>query len=253
MPRILVLPVAASALILAGCAGAVPTPTPEPTESVTLEAVPTPTVEPTPVTVGQLPSSAFLRATVTAIAGDGSELRIEVTVRPPRFGSGAAEQLDAILDACPNAVESQLGVYPGLEPTGVMVSDIVATGEWPDGQSVGISAGAFVANLGVGDVMAPAVDPAAGFGCTIPALLGPGEARAYSLLLGDPAVPDTQDVQQAAARGVFGVQESPFDEPEVTWRDCVVQLGPGAERLMPTWYPPAEWGRGCLVGYGGAA
>lgn len=253
MSRILLLPVAASALLLTACVGAAPTPTPDATATRSSDVTAEPTPEPTPITVGQLPAGAFLQASVTAVAADGSELRIQVTVRPPRSGAAAEEQLQAVLEACPNAVASQLDVFPGMEPTGVVVSEIVATGDWPADEAVGISAGAFIANLGVGDVMAPADDPDTGFGCTIPALLGPGQAETYSLLLGDPAVPDAQDVQEAVARGVFGVQESPFGGSEVTWRDCIVQLGPTAERLMSTWYPPAEWGRGCLVGYGGGA
>jgi hypothetical protein len=238
---------------LTGCTLGVPSPTPTPTVSESSTAAPPP-VEPTetPTTVDSLPGSALLRVSVTAEA-EGKEVRLELTFNRAQTGEINAEAFEAVQEACPNAIESQLEVHPGMEPTGVITSELSMVGDWPDGMSVAVIAGGVIASFGEGRSVADIQDAPGSFGCTVSIISGPGAAEFTSLLLGDPAVTDRIDLEDQIAKGIFGFQTDSGSSVEVRWVDCVIQLSSAAERLATEvgWTTPAQWGSGCLIGEDG--
>ena len=240
--------------VLTGCGTGTISPTPDASASPTAEESPDPIDDPGPE-VPELPDDAFLQISVTAVSEEGEELHILLTVDQPRAGAPAARELAELSEACPNAIASQLEIYPGLEPTGVVSATLVVTGEWAIGDRALVSAGPFIANIGVGSGIAPIEDPAAGFGCTAAIVTGPGEARLLSLLLGDPDTDDQVDADLEARRGVYGIEDSADSASQLTWKNCRVQLGERADLIAEQagWYGPDDWGRGCLIGYGGSA
>lgn len=248
-----IVPAATLVLLLTGC-GMVGIPTP--TGTATDTGSPTPSAEPTteptqgPTTVDALPSGAFLQVSATATVGD-SEMRLVLTFDRPVVAADAQDEFSALLDACPNAIRSQLEINPSLTPTGLILSELTSTGSLPDGTSFGVSAGGVIASLGVGRDVAPPADPVAGFGCGFPVVAGSSDATFASLLLGSPAVTDRQDLENAIAKGVFGFQTDSNSAYPIVWRDCVIQLGVQAKRLSTSWTQPAEWGDGCLIGDAG--
>jgi hypothetical protein len=238
---------------LTGCTLGVPSPSPTPTMSESPTAAP-PLVEPTdtPTTVDSLPGSALLRVSVTAEA-EGKQVRLELTFNRAQTGEVNAEAFDAVQEACPNAIESQLEVHPGMEPTGVITSELSMVGDWPDGMSVAVIAGGVIASFGEGRSVADIQDAPGSFGCTVSVVTGLGAAEFTSLLLGDPAVVDRIDLEDQVARGIFGFQDDADSAVEVRWVDCVIQLSSAAERLATEvgWTTPAQWGSGCLIGEDG--
>ncbi len=244
----------ALAVGLVGCTGEpTPTPTPSETASASPEAS-APITEPTgtPTTVGPLPGSALLRVSATADV-DGTEMRLELTFSRALTAAAASSDFDAVLDECANAIESQLEIFPDLEPTGVLRSDLEMVGDWPEGMTVAIAAGGTIASFGEGRNIAPTDDTPGAFGCTVPIVTGPGTASFVSLLLGDPAVTDRIDLEQQIARGLYGFESDAGSAVTVRWRDCVIQLSSAAQRLADEngWVTPSGWGDGCLIGDGG--
>jgi hypothetical protein len=246
--------VALTVVGLAGCTLGLPTPSPTPTPSSSPSASAPVDVEPTdpPTTVSALPGSALLRVSVTAKAGD-DEVRLELTFNRAQTRENAPEAFEAVQDACPNAIVSQLELYPGLEPTGVITSELEMVGDWPEGLTVAIAAGGNVASFGEGRSVAETLDDPGAFGCTVPVVTGPGSAEFTSLLLGDPAVTDRLDLESQVASGIFGFEADGGSTVEVRWVDCVIQLSSAAQRLANEvgWTQPAEWGGGCLIGSDG--
>lgn len=240
---------------LAGCALSVPTPTPTPTVSASPTATAPVDVEPTeaPTTVDALPGSALLRVSATAEA-DGEEVRLELTFNRAQTKVSAPDAFEAVQEACPNAISSQLELYPGFEPTGVVTSELSMVGDWPDGMTVAIAAGGIVASFGEGRSVAETQDDPGAFGCTVPIVTGPGAAEFTSLLLGDPAVTDRLDLEAQIAQGIFGFESDSGSAVDVRWVDCVIQLSSAAQRLSTefAWTQPAEWGDGCLIGADGS-
>jgi hypothetical protein len=235
---------------LTGCA--VGDPTPEPTSSDTASpSASAPVTEPTdpPTTVDSLPGSAFLRVTATAEAG-GEEVRLELTFARAQTGIGGADELAAVQEACPNAIASQLEIYPDLEPTGVITSQLSMVGDWPEGMTVAIAAGGTIASYGEGTNVAPTEDEPGMFGCTVPVVTGPGAADFVSLLLGDPAVSDRADLDDQIALGSFGFESDSGSAVTVRWRDCVIQLSSAAQRIATAsaWAPQTQGAFGCLIG-----
>lgn len=246
--------VALTVVGLAGCTLGLPTPSPTPTPSSSASASAPVDVEPTepPTTVSALPGSALLRVSVTAEAGE-EQVRLELTFNRAQTKDGASEAFAAVLDACPNAIQSQLELYPGLEPTGVVTSELEVAGDWPDGMTVAIAAGGIVASFGDGSDVAETQDDPGAFGCTVPIVTGPGSAQFTSLLLGDAAVPDRLDLESQIALGIFGFESDSGSSVDVRWVDCVIQLSSAAQRLANEvgWTQPAQWGDGCLIGSDG--
>jgi hypothetical protein len=238
---------------LAGCSLGISSPSPTPTLSASPTAV-APPVEPTnaPTTVEALPGSALLRVSVTAEA-EGKAVRLELTFNRAQTGENAPDAFEAVQQACPNAIESQLELYPGMEPTGVITSELSMVGDWPDGLSVAVIAGGVIASFGEGQSVADTQDPPGSFGCTVPIVTGFGAAEFTSLLLGSPAVTDRIDLEDQITRGIFGFQSDADSSVEVRWVDCVIQLSSAAERLATEvgWTTPAQWGDGCLIGEDG--
>jgi hypothetical protein len=246
--------VALAVVGLTGCAfGAPPAPTP------TLSASPTATVpvpaEPTntPTTVEALPGSALVRVSVTAEA-EGEKVRLQLTFNRAQTAEIAADAFQAVQEACPNAIESQLEIHPGMEPTGVITSELSMVGDWPDGMTVAVISGGVIASFGEGSNVAPIQDAPGAFGCTVPIVTGPGTAEFTSLLLGAPGIVDRIDLEDQVARGIFGFQSDADSPVEVRWVDCIIQLSSAAERLSAEfgWTTPAQWGDGCLIGEDGA-
>ncbi len=239
---------------LAGCSLGAPTPSPTPTASASPSASVPVEVEPTdtPTTVGSLPGSALLRVSVTAEA-DGEEVRLQLTFNRAQTVTNAPGDFQAVRDACPNAIESQLELYPGFEPTGVVTSELTMVGDWPEGMTVAIAAGGTVASFGEGRSVAPTQDDPGAFGCTVPIVTGPGAAEFSSLLLGDPAITDRLDLEAQIAQGIFGFESDFGSAVDVRWVDCVIQLSSAAQRLSTEfgWTQPAQWGDGCLIGTDG--
>lgn len=246
--------VAVSVGVLTGCAIGLPTPTPTPTASASPTATTPVEVEPTdtPTTVSALPGSALLRVSVTAEA-DGDEVRLELTFNRAQTNLNAPDAFEAVLDACPNAITSQLELFPGFEPTGVVTSELTMVGDWPEGMTVAIAAGGVVASFGEGRSVAETQDDPGAFGCTVPIVTGAGAAEFTSLLLGDPAVTDRLDLEAQIAHGIFGFESDAGSAVDVRWVDCVVQLSSAAQRLSTQfgWTQPAQWGDGCLIGSDG--
>lgn len=239
---------------LTGCSLGAPAPSPTPTESASPTATAPVPAEPTgtPTTVDSLPGSAFMRVSVTAEAG-GDEVRLELTFNRAQTSEIAPDAFAAVQEACPNAIESQLEVHPGMEPTGVITSELSMVGNWPDGMRVAVIAGGMIASFGEGRSVADIQDAPETFGCTVSIITGPGAADFTSLLLGDPAVTDRIDLEDQIARGVFGFQSDSDSPVEVRWVDCIIQLSSTAERLATEvgWTTPAQWGSGCLIGEDG--
>jgi predicted small lipoprotein YifL len=250
------LPLAALALTatLAGC-GAVggPTPTPTPTATETPTAPPTATPTEAPTTVDSMPGVAFLRVSATAEA-DGEEVRLELTFARAQTAAAAPQEFAAVQQECANAIQSQLEVYPGLEPTGVITSELSTFGDWPEGASVAIAAGGIIASYGGGSNVAPTEDEPGTFGCTVPIVTGPGAADFVSLLLGDPAIADRTDLDAQLARGRFGFESDGGSGTTVRWRDCVIQLSSSAQRLASAngWTQQTAGNVGCSIGDDGS-
>lgn len=245
----------AGSLTLAGCtAGGFPLPTASPSGSASPTAS-APVVEETdaPTTVAPLPASALLRLSVTADAGD-QEVRLVLTFDRADGATSAVREFDQVLEACPNAVDSQLELFPGQEPVGVLTSALTTAGEWPEGLRIAIVTGGHIAAIGDGSGVEPALDPAAGFGCTVPVVSGPGSASFVSLLIGDPAKPLRANLDAQLEQGLYGIQSDAGSQVEVTWKNCVVQLSTAAEKFAEDngWLLPADWQDGCLIGAGGA-
>ena len=242
--------VALTVVALGGCATGGPTPTPTASESASPSATPTVTAEPTdaPTTVDALPGSAFLRVSATAEAG-GEEVRLELTFARAQTAGAAADEFDAVLEECADVVASQLEAYPGLEPTGVVTSQLSMTGDWPEGMSIAVAAGGIIASYGDGTNVAP-TEGAGMLGCTVPVVTGPGAADFVSLLLGDPAISDRTDLEAQLAQGTFGIESHSGSELQVRWRDCVIQLSSAAQRLATAngWAPLTQGDVGCLIG-----
>lgn len=238
---------------LAGCAVGGPTPSPTATASPS-PSVSEPEVEPTdtPTTVGSLPGSALLRVSVTAEA-EGEKVRLELTFNRAQVKASDPDAFEAVHDACPNAITSQLELYPGLEPTGVVTSELTMVGDWPEGMTVAVAAGGTVASFGEGRSVAETQDDPGAFGCTVPIVTGPGAAEFTSLLLGDPTITDRIDLENQIAQGIFGFESDSASAVEVRWVDCVIQLSSAAQRLATEfgWTQPAQWGDGCLIGADG--
>ena len=243
------------AAALAGCTtGAAPAPTPtdaSPSASPTATTV-APPPDADPINPESLPGSAFLRISATADVGD-QQVELVLTVARAATATTAAADFQALLDECPNAIESQLDVFVGQEPTGVITSRLEMEGDWPDGMTFAVAPGGFIASIGEGRGIAPSQDDPGAFGCTVPVVTGPGSATFASLLLGDPAVNDRVDLDAALARGLFGFESDAGSAMTVRWRDCVIQLSSAAQRLATenARVLPGEWGDGCLIGDGG--
>lgn len=242
---------AVTVVTLAGCAPGVPSPVPTATGSASPSpsaiALPQPTDPPT--TLDPLPGSAFLRVSATAQAG-GEEVRLELTFARAQTGSAAPAEFQAVQQECANAVGSQLELNPGLEPTGVITSQLSMTGDWPTGMRVAIAAGGAIASYGEGSNVAATEDEPGMFGCTVPVVTGPGAADFVSLLLGDPAVSDRTDLDSQLAAGTFGFESDSGSQPPVRWRDCVIQLSSAAQRIATAsgWTALTEGNAGCLIG-----
>jgi hypothetical protein len=240
--------------MLTGCAVGTPTPTPSPSLSASPSASTPVDVAPTdtPTTVDSLPGGALLRVSVTAEA-EGEEVRLELTFNRAQTKASAPDAFEAVLEACPNAIESQLEIFPGFEPTGVVTSELSMVGDWPDGMTLAVAAGGVVASFGEGRSVAPTQDDPGAFGCTVPIVTGPGAAEFTSLLLGDPAITDRIDLENQIAQGIFGFESDSGSTVDVRWVDCVIQLSSVAQRLSTqfAWTPPAGWGDGCLIGFDG--
>lgn len=242
---------------LAGC-GVVagPQPTPTPTESAAAEAPTAPATSPTapPTTVNGMPGTAFLRVSATAEVGDES-VRLELTFARAQVGAANATAFAGVQEECANAITSQLEVYPDLEPTGVITSELSMVGTWPEGMTVAVAAGGTIASYGTGTSVAPTDDEVGMFGCTVPIVTGPGAANFVSLLLGDPAVHDRTDLDQQLALGLFGFESDAGSAATVRWRDCVIQLSSAAQRIatMSSWSTQTQGNVGCLIGDEGTA
>jgi hypothetical protein len=246
----------AAGVVLAGC-GTAATPTPTPSS-----AAPTPTpsgstivVEPTPdptVNPEALPGSAYLRVSATAEAA-GERVRLQLTFSRATTAATAQRDFDALLQECPNAIESQLDIFVGYEPTGVITSRLEVDGDWPEGMRFAVSAGGTIASLGEGADILPSTDEPGMFGCSVPIVTGPGRATFSSLLLGDPNRADRADLDAALAQGLFGFEPDAGSAVPIRWRDCVIQLSSSAQRAATenAWVLPGEWGDGCLIGDGG--
>lgn len=250
--RRLVLPAAGAVLLLSGCTmGGFPVPTPSATESpVALpSATPTP-VEEDPVTVSPLPAGAFLQLSARAVLGD-EELRVVLTVEEavPLDDLDGEEAWEALQESCPNAIESQLEVFPTLEPVGIILSTLEAEGEWTTDAPFGVQPGGWLVNLGEGRNVDPAEDPEGLFGCSFPTVTGPGTAEFASLVLGEPGADVDDALEAGLAAGRYSL-EAHSAAGALEWRDCVVQLSNRAERLAASaaWVPPGEWGSGCIIG-----
>jgi hypothetical protein len=251
------LPLAGLVALLAGVAlvgcgtPTAPSPTPTVADTATPEATAPVVVEPgaDPTTVATLPGSAFLRVSVTALA-DGEELRLTLTFDRAATGEARPNPFGDVQTRCRNAVVSQLDSHPGQEPTGVITSKLSVDGDWPDGMTVGVSAGGQIASVGDGRGVAPETDEPGMFGCSVVILTGGEDATTTSLLLGDPAVADRIDLERALGVGLFGFETDAGSAMPVQWRDCVIQLSSSAQRIARenAWTPPAVWGDGCLVG-----
>jgi hypothetical protein len=245
----------AAAVVLVGCgiAGA-PTPAPPSASPTPTAAPPVETAAPVdPTTIGSLPGSAFLRVSAVAESG-GEEVRLQLTFSRAATKTTAAASFQDVLDECPNAIASQLDIFTGFEPTGVIVSKLEMEGDWPDGMTFAVSAGGQVASIGEGAGVAPSTDEPGMFGCTVPIVTGPGDATFTSLLLGEAAVNDRTDLDRQLARGLFGFESDAGTAEPIRWRDCVVQLSSSAQRFATEngWVLPGEWGDGCLIGDGGS-
>lgn len=248
--------VAIPALVLAmtamtGCTANVlaqPTPTADPSVEAVAEPTPTPSVDPTDVP--PLPAGAFLQVGATAVSG-AAELRVVLTVDEavPLDDPDGEEAWAALQQSCPNAIASQLEVFPELQPVGVILSTVEAEGAWDGAPPFGVAPGGMVANLAEGVNAVPASDPVGMFGCSTIHLDGEGRASIASLVLGDPAADPDEALEDGLAAGLYGL-EIAEGTSTVTWRDCVVQLSNRAERIAGDhgWVPPAEWGTGCLIG-----
>lgn len=248
--------VAVTVVGLAGCGlTGGPTPTPTASDSASPSASTPVTSDPTvpPTTVDSLPGSAFLRVTATAEVGD-EEVRLELTFARAQVAVAAADDFAAVQEECANAITSQLEVNPGLEPTGVIRSDLSMVGDWPEGMSVAVAAGGTVASFGDGRNVAPTEDGVGMFGCTVPVVTGPGAASFVSLLLGDPATSDRTDLEQQIAQGSFGFESDSGSAVEVRWRDCVIQLSSAAQRIATAsgWVQQTQGSFGCLIGDDGS-
>jgi hypothetical protein len=165
--------------------------------------------------------------------------------------TGATSAVEAVQEACPNAIRSQLESLPGYQPVGVLRSTLTATGDWPEGLTVAIAGGGIIATVGEGDDVDASDDPVGGFGCTVAIVTGPGEATFTSLLVGDPAVPVRESLDLEVAHGHYGFES---DSQPITWKDCVVQLSSVAQRYATenAWQLPAQFGDGCQIGDDGA-
>ncbi|WP_395640216.1 hypothetical protein [Pseudolysinimonas sp.] len=236
---------------LAGCATGGPAPSPTASESASPSATAPVTVDPTqqPTTVDALPGSAFLRVSATAEVGD-EEVRLQLTFARAQTGVAAPDDFAAVQEECANAITSQLEIYPLLEPTGVISSQLAMVGDWPEGMTVAVVAGGIIASFGDGTNVAPTEDAVGMFGCTVPIVTGPGSAEFVSLLLGDPAVSDRTDLEQQIALGSFGFESDSGSAVEVRWRDCVIQLSSAAQRIATAsgWTQQTQGNFGCLIG-----
>lgn len=244
----------AAVTLLAGCStGALPTPEPTATASSTPEATVPPTV-PTgaPTTLGSLPGSAFLRVTATADV-DGEEVGLQLTFARATTAATSQTAFQKVLAECPNAIESQLEIYPGFEPVGVITSRLEVTGDWPEGMRFAVAPGGIIATIGEGPDIAPSTDDPGMFGCSVPIITGPGMARFTSLLIGDPTLADRANLDASLAKGLYGFESDSGSAGEIRWRDCVIQLSSTAQRMATesAWVLPGEWGDGCLIGDGG--
>jgi len=256
MRRKLLVPVAGLTVLLlaglTGCGLGTPTPTPSASESSTPTPSVTPTPEPTedPTTVSALPGSALLRLSVTAASGD-QEVRLVLTFSRATPVTSAVSAVEAVQEACPNAIQSQLEALPGYQPVGVLRSTLKATGDWPEGLTVAVAGGGIIATVGDGADVDPADDPADGYGCAVAIVTGPGEATFTSLLVGDPAVTVRESLDLQVAHGHYGFES---DSQPIIWKDCVVQLSSVAQRYATenAWQLPAQFGDGCQIGDGGA-
>lgn len=239
---------------LAGCgAGGAPAPVPTSAAPTPTATTPVEAAGPSgPTTVDGLPSGAFLRVTATADTGD-EEVRLQLTFARAAAKTTADEAFAAVLAECPNAIASQLDIFPGFEPTGVITSKLELEGGWPDGMTFAVSTGGQIASIGQGRGVAPSTDDPGMFGCTVPIVTGPGDASFTSLLLGEPAVTDRADFDAQLARGLFGFEPDAGSAVPIRWRDCVIQLSSSAQRIATesSWVLPGEWGDGCLIGDGG--
>ena len=243
-----------ASLTLAGCGtAALPTPTPSATES----ASPTPSVpvvEETsePTTVTPLPGTALLRVSVTAEA-DGQEVRLALTFARASGETSRPDEFAHVIEECPNAIATQLGLFPGFEPVGVITANLTTTGDWPEGFQFGVAGGGLVASIGEGAGVAPTQDPVDLPGCTVSLVTGPGPASFTSLLVGDPALPLRTNLDTQVAHGLFGIESAAGSIP-VRWTNCIVQLSSVAERFAEQsgWVLPVEWGDGCVIGDGGS-
>jgi hypothetical protein len=245
------LAAAFTAVALAGCTAGGPTPTPTASDSASPSASTPITTDPTesPTTVDALPGSAFLRVSATAEVGD-EEVRLELTFARAQTAVAAPEELAAVQEECPNAITSQLEIFPGLEPTGVITSELSMVGDWPEGMTVAVAAGGTIASFGEGSNVAPTDDAVGMFGCTVSVVTGPGAASFVSLLLGDPAVSDRTDLDQQIALGTFGFESDSGSTVDVRWRDCVIQLSSAAQRIATAsgWAQQTQGTFGCLIG-----
>lgn len=247
----------AAAVALAGCTvGGTPTPAPSTESPAPTAAPPVETSAPAdPTTVDALPGSAFLRVTATADAG-GEPIELVLTFSRAATATTTATTaaMQAVLDECPNAIDSQLDIFVNYEPTGVIVSRLEIDGDYPDGMTFAVSAGGQIATIGEGTGVAPSTDEPGMFGCTVPIITGPGDATFTSLLLGDPVVNDRTDLDNQLARGLFGFESDGGSDVPIVWKNCVIQLSSAAQRLATEhgWVLPGEWGDGCLIGDGGS-
>jgi len=245
----------ATGAVLAGCgSGASPTPTPSsaaptptPSGSTVVDPTPDPTVNP-----DALPGSAYLRVSATAEAA-GERVRLELTFSRATTAATSQRDFDALLQECPNAIESQLDIFVGYEPTGVITSRLEVDGDWPEGMRFAVSAGGSIASIGEGADVLPSSDEPGMFGCSVPIVTGPARATFASLLLGDPVRADRADLDAALAMGLFGFESDAGSAVPIRWRDCVIQLSASAQRAAAenAWVLPGEWGQGCLIGDGG--
>lgn len=226
-------------------------PMPAPTISESLEPSPTPTATSAagPTTIPALPRGAFLQVSATAVSGD-AELRVVLTVDDalPLDDPAAEEPWDVLQDECPNAIASQLELYPALQPVGVILSTVEADGDWRGEPPFGVTAGGRIASFADGDIATPPSDAPGMFGCSAMVLTGDGTAQLVSLVLGDAAEVDDA-LEVGLASGLYGLEVAEGTSG-LDWRDCAVQLSNRAERLSSNrgWVPPGEWGSGCLIG-----
>jgi len=258
MRRTKLLPVAGlaltGALLFAGCTTKVipgqATPTPTPTPTPTAEPAPTPTPDLGPPTVvAPMPPNAMVQVSVTASDGSAS-VRMTVTYQRADATSDKWPEYDQVRAACANTIETQLGVNPGTDPVGVLVSRFTADGTWPRGFRIGVEGGPRIATAGTGADVVPAVDAPDELGCAVPVVSGPAPATFASLIIGPAPGSVYTAIDQAIGRGVYGFATGFTDADDVVLSDCVIQLSPAAERLAERydWLTPAEWGDNCLIG-----